>query len=159
MTRSLAVVDVDGVLADVGHRLHYLRGRPKNWAGFFASMGDDPPYAEGLALAKKLSEDYDLVYLSGRPERTRVVTQSWLAVHEAPAGRVVLRPDDDRRPARVFKLGVLKRLAAQHPVGILVDDDAAVCEAARGAGFTVFEANWGRPSSTLHSAQEHDGQT
>lgn len=159
MIRPLAVIDIDGVLADVGHRLHHLQGRPKNWAGFFAGMGDDPPYPEGFALVRKVAEDHDILYLSGRPERTRTVTQEWLSEHGAPAGRVLLRPDDDRRPARLFKVGVLKRLSAQRPVAVLVDDDPAVCAAARAAGFAVYEAEWSRPDPTLFAAQEADGRT
>ncbi|WP_298327390.1 hypothetical protein [Haloactinopolyspora sp.] len=159
MTRPLAVIDIDGVLADVDHRLHHLRGRPKNWAGFFAGMGDDPPYTEGLALAHQLAAEHAVVYLSGRPERTRAVTQAWLAAHEAPHGRVMLRPDDDRRPARLFKIGVLKRLAAQRTVALLVDDDPAVCDAARTAGFQVRQVSWGTQAATLHAAQERHGRT
>lgn len=159
MTRPLAVIDLDGVLADVGHRLHHLQGRPKNWAGFFGAMGEDTPYPEGFALAAELAVEHDIVYLSGRPERTRAVTQSWLSTHEAPVGRVMLRPDDDRRPARIFKIGVLKRLSAQRPVALLVDDDPAVCDAAREAGFKVREVEWSRMNPTLFAAQESEGRT
>ncbi|PSL02071.1 hypothetical protein CLV30_11126 [Haloactinopolyspora alba] len=159
MTPPLAVIDIDGVLADVEHRIHHLRGRPKNWAGFFASMGSDPPYTEGLDMAAQLAADHTIVYLSGRPERTRAVTQSWLATHKAPTGRVMLRPDDDRRPARLFKIGVLKRLAAQRSVALLVDDDPAVCTAAREAGFEVRQVDWGSRTPVLYAAQERHGRT
>ena len=40
--QRVAVIDIDGVLADVGHRLHHIQGRPKDWAAFFAAAGDDP---------------------------------------------------------------------------------------------------------------------
>ncbi|MBA3955457.1 MAG: hypothetical protein H0X58_02180 [Acidimicrobiia bacterium] len=46
--RPLAVVDIDGVLADVGHRLHFLDRRPKDWKGFFAAARTDPPHPEGI---------------------------------------------------------------------------------------------------------------
>lgn len=159
MNRSIAVIDIDGVLADVSHRLHYLQARPKNWAGFFARMGDDPLFPQGLALAQQLADAHDIVYMSGRPERTRDVTQTWLTTHGVPRGRVLLRPDDDRRPARQFKLGVLNRLAQREQVSVLVDDDPLVCQAARDAGFTVREVLWGQPDSTLFQAQESDGRT
>lgn len=159
MTRPVAVVDIDGVLADVQHRLHHLKRRPKDWAGFFGAMGDDMPYAEGIDLVTLLAHEHDIVYLSGRPERTRAVTHAWLARNGAPSGTLMLRPDDDRRPARLFKVGVLRRLSAQRDVAMLVDDDPAVCAAARAAGFTVYEAEWSRPDPTLFSAQEAEGRT
>lgn len=159
MTRPVAVVDIDGVLANVEHRLHHLDRRPKDWARFFAAMGDDQPYAEGIELVTLLAHEHEVQYLSGRPERTRAVTQAWLAAHGAPRGTVTLRPDDDRRPARMFKVGVLRRLAEHRDVAMLVDDDPAVCTAARAAGFTVYEVEWSRPNPTLFSAQEADGRT
>ena len=35
--RPLAVFDIDGVLADVRHRLHFLQCRPQRWERFFSS--------------------------------------------------------------------------------------------------------------------------
>ena len=35
--RPLAIVDLDGVVADVRHRLHHLEGRRKDWGRFFAA--------------------------------------------------------------------------------------------------------------------------
>jgi hypothetical protein len=69
--RPIAVLDIDGVLADVRHRLHHLESRPKNWAAFFAAAPRDPLLAEGAAVATHLSTDHELVYLTGRPEHCR----------------------------------------------------------------------------------------
>lgn len=159
MSRPYAVVDLDGVLADVNHRLHQLQRTPKDWAAFFSGIPDDPVHPEGLAVARELAAEHELIYLSGRPERTRAATEEWLHRHGAPPGRVLLRRDGDRRPARVTKVGMLRRLAAERPVAILVDDDPAVCRAARSAGFTVMEATWSRPEPTLFDAQERLGET
>jgi hypothetical protein len=117
------------------------------------------PYAEGIAAARELAADYEMVYLSGRPERTRSDTERWLRRHTAPPGRIELRRNSDRRPARVVKIGLLRRLADERPIAVFVDDDPAVCRAAREAGFTVFEATWSRPQPTLFDAQERLGKT
>jgi phosphoglycolate phosphatase-like HAD superfamily hydrolase len=159
VSKPYAVIDLDGVLADVTARLHHIEGNPKDWNAFFAGIPDDPPYAEGIAVAQELAAEHDLVYLSGRPERTRSDTERWLQRHGAPTGRLVLRRDPDRRPARVVKVGLLHRLAEERPVAVFVDDDPAVCRAAREAGFPVFEASWSRPQPTLLEAQERLGKT
>lgn len=159
MTRAYAAVDLDGVVADVRHRLHHLEVGRKDWDAFFAGIPDDPVHPEGLAVAQELAREHDLVYLSGRPERTRAATEEWLDRHGAPAGTVLLRRDGDRRPARITKLAILRRLARERPVAVLVDDDPAVCRAAREAGFTVMEATWSRPEPTLFDAQERLGET
>ncbi len=154
-----AVVDIDGVLADVRHRLHHVSGRRRDWDAFFAAAPDDEPLDEGLAVAERLAEDHDIVYLSGRPERCRDDTVAWLELHDLPPGRILLRPEGDRRPARAFKLERLRDLAADRKVAVLVDDDPAVCAAARQRGFVVFEATWMAPQPTLFEAQEREGRT
>ena len=159
MTRPFAVLDLDGVLADVTARLHHIEGGRKDWTAFFAGIPDDPVYPEGLAAARQLAADHDVVYLSGRPERTRPDTEEWLRRHQAPPGQLLLRRDSDRRPARIVKIGQLRQLTAQRPVAVVVDDDPAVCHAARAAGFTVFEAAWSRSQPALFDAQERLGKT
>ena len=102
MTRPLAVFDVDGVLADVGHRVHHLEGGRHDWRAFFAAAKDDPPLETGLALAHELATEHDLAYLTGRPEGLRRVTRRWLTGHGLPDGPLVMRPSGDYRPARVM---------------------------------------------------------
>src|SRR3954454_14211052 len=137
---QLAVVDIDGVVADVRHRLKYLERRPKDWRSFFRAAKDDPPLDVGVQTVRRLAEVYDVVYLSGRPEHLRQVTQAWLHRYDLPEGDLLLRPGNDFRPAKDVKVEVLRRLSKQSPVAVLVDDDAAVLEAARVAGFDVLPA-------------------
>lgn len=163
-TRPYAVVDLDGVVADVRHRLHHIERRGSaNWDAFFAAAGADPPLPEGFAVAQRLAAGHELVYLSGRPERCRDLTREWLDQHGAPPGQLLLRGDRDRRPARVMKLEQLRRLQLERPVSVLVDDDPRVCAAARAAGFSVLEATWADPdpqgTTTLQQAQECSGRS
>lgn len=160
---QVAVIDLDGVLADVRHRLHHLFGRPKDWEAFFAAAPQDPPLPEGFKVLHRLAEVYDVVYLSGRPERCRRDSEEWLQRHDAPAGPVLLRPDRDRRPARLFKLDQLEQLTTDREVVVLVDDDPQVVAAARKAGFDVLPATWMPQEATgetsLRQAQESEGRT
>jgi hypothetical protein len=157
--RPLAVIDLDGVLADVRHRLHHIEGRPKRWDRFFGGIPDDPPLAEGLAVAHRLAADHDVVYLTGRPEHTRDDTEAWLVAHGLPPGRLVMRREGDRRPARVTKPGLLRRLADRSPVAVVVDDDPAVCAALAAAGWPVLRADWMPRAEPLTEAQERLGRT
>jgi hypothetical protein len=155
----VAVVDIDGVLADVRHRLHHVTDRPKDWRAFFAGAGDDGLLAEGEHTVRRLAEVYEVVYLSGRPERLRAVTQAWFDRHDLPPGRLVLRPYDDYRPSSVWKVEQLESLAETRTVAVLVDDDPRVLDAARRAGFDVLPATWMGEHSALREAQERDGRT
>lgn len=157
--RMTAVVDIDGVLADVRHRLRHVRATPKDWDAFFAAAPADTVLEQGRHTVTRLAEVYDVVYLSGRPEHCRADTVAWLEKHHLPRGDLLLRRGGDRRPARTMKVEVLRRLAGEQPVAVLVDDDPLVLEAARQAGFDVLPADWMPPDETLREAQEVEGET
>ena len=159
-TRPVAVIDLDGVLADVRHRLRHIQDGRKDWDAFFAGIPDDEVLPEGRAVADRLAGDHDIVYLTGRPERTRAATEEWLIRHRLPRGELIMRRDGDRRPARVTKPALLRRYAAAgRRVAAVVDDDPAVCDALEKQGWPVLRADWmGRPAS-LDRAQERDGRT
>ncbi|KEZ36108.1 hypothetical protein E0F15_02275 [Frankia sp. B2] len=157
--RPLAVIDVDGVVADVRHRLRFLRASPSDWEAFFAAAPADPPLAEGVELARKLARDHEVVWLTGRPERSREATRRWLTEQDLPPGELRMRPDADRRPARVFKRAELRELGAGRRVAVVVDDDPAVVDLLRADGWPVLRAEWLAYEATLGNAQETEGRT
>ncbi|MGW0247815.1 phosphatase domain-containing protein [Nocardia goodfellowii] len=157
--RPLAVFDLDNTLADTAHRQRFLERSPRDWAAFFAAAPHDPPLAEGVRLLRASARECEITYLSGRPERCRADTLTWLSEHGLPEGRIFLRRNADRRPARHAKLEVLRRLSRGRDIRMLVDDDELVCVAAERAGFRVIRARWAAASTTLRQAQETDGRT
>ena len=157
--RPLAVIDIDGVVADVRHRLHLVERRPKRWDEFFRAADDDPPLPEGLAVVRELAADHDILWLTGRPERTRRATETWLAAQGFEPEPLVMRRDRDHRPSRMAKLDELRRLRRTREVAIVVDDDPEVVATLRAAGFPVRLADWLPHSSTLRAAQEREGRT
>jgi hypothetical protein len=158
--RPVAIIDLDGVLADVRHRLHHIDGGHKNWPAFFAGIPEDPVLPEGRAVVEQLAAGHEIVYLTGRPERTRSDTQAWLEAHRLPRGRLIMRRERDRRPARVTKPALLRSYADDgRTIAVVVDDDPAVCAALERSGWPVLRADWmGRPEP-LEVAQEEDGRT
>lgn len=157
-TPPIAVLDIDGVLADVRHRLRHLETRPASWSRFFAAAPGDPLLAEGAAVAHLLDEDHEIVYLTGRPERCRRDTERWLSVHGLPAGVLLMRRDDDRRPASQTKLGHLRTLARRGSIAVLVDDDPAVVAAATAVGLPTLLADWVPRAGAVEQAQDVDGR-
>jgi phosphoglycolate phosphatase-like HAD superfamily hydrolase len=157
--RPLAVFDIDGVLADVRHRLHHLEARPQRWERFFQAAGRDPLLEEGGRRLREALVDHDVIYLTGRPERTRGLTERWLARHDLPTGPLLMRADDDVRPARYLKRSVLRRLSRIREIVSVLDDDPAVVNVLASDGWPVELATWLPHSSTLRSAQEDAGRT
>ncbi|HZZ95954.1 MAG TPA: hypothetical protein VFE19_03005 [Jatrophihabitantaceae bacterium] len=152
----LAVFDIDGVVADVRHRLHHLRRH--RWRRFFAEADADPLLAEGAALVADLAAKHDIVWLTGRPEWLRGTTADWLARNGLPTTELHMRGDTDYRPARVYKLEVLRRLRPRG-VSALIDDDGEVIDAALAAGYPAVLADWVPRDADLRDAQERLGRT
>jgi hypothetical protein len=159
VSRPYAIVDVDGVVADVRHRLGHLRRRPPDWDAFFEGAVDDPVLAEGVAVVRTLEPGHDIVWLTGRPEWLRGITARWLADAGLPAGELIMRPTQNWRPARTFKLNEVRRLGEQRQVAVIVDDDPSVVAKLRADGWPVMQADWLPYDRVLGRAQGGDGRT
>lgn len=157
--RPLAVIDIDGVVADVTHRLHHLSSRPKDWGSFFGAAATDPPLVEGVRRVRELLVDHEVVYLTGRPEWLRKVTERWLAAHQISGAALHMRGRGDRRAARETKSELLRELAHGRTVAIVIDDDPDVVSALTAEGWPVELATWLPHTRTLRDAQEVDGKT
>lgn len=142
--RSAAVFDIDGTIADARQRLPLLTGSPshEDWVRFFDAAEADPVLPAGVALAKELSAEHEIVWLTGRPERIRDATERWLSSHDLPPGPLVMHPTDDRRPTALVKLEQLREIARLRPVHVVVDDDPRVVRLLTDNGFPVRLADW-----------------
>jgi uncharacterized HAD superfamily protein len=154
---TLAVLDIDGVVADVRHRLHHLNPR-RSWSAFFRDADEDPLLPEGARLVADLQQEHEIVWLTGRPEWLREVTRDWFIEHGLPDAELHMRPEHDYRPARQYKLSVLHRLQHREVVAF-VDDDGEVIDAALAAGFPAVLADWVPRDRALRDAQERYGRT
>jgi hypothetical protein len=70
-----------------------------------------------------------------------------------------MRRHRDFRPASVVKLELLRQLATERTVDVVIDDDPVVVDALRAEGFAVVLATWAARSAPLHEGQEREGRT
>lgn len=136
------VFDIDGVVADPGHRSHFLRPDDTGWEEFFSALNQDPVLRTGATVAASLATLATVVWMSSRPERTRAATTTWLDQHGLPSGLLLLRRDDDVRQAGVVKAENLALLATSHDVALVVDDDPTIVRHLRQQGWPVLHADW-----------------
>jgi hypothetical protein len=157
--RPLAIFDLDGTLADVGHRLHWLEGRFHDYGSFFADAVHDPVLVTGVELLRESAKDCEIAYVTGRPEYCRRDTTWWLRQHGLPLGPLAMREYGDFRPARVAKVELLAELAEDRVIAVIVDDDEQVCDAYEAQGWPVLRVTWAAQSKVLQQAQEDEGRT
>ncbi len=122
------IVDIDGTIADVRHRLRHIKGpRKKNWKAFFEAMDRDTPIAPMIAQVHELERDHDIIVVTGRPEHYRKRTEKWLHDHGVRYLRLFMRPDGDHRPDYTVKAEVLREFPKGQIV-LAIDDRAPVCD-------------------------------
>ncbi len=135
--KPVVIVDIDGTIADVRHRLHHIRGgRHKNWKAFFEGMDRDTPIDTVIRWVRNLSPDYDVVVVTGRPEQYRRRTEAWLHRQGISFSRLFMRRDGDHRPDYVAKAEVLRELSG---VAFAIDDRPQVCAMWKRNGIRCFQ--------------------
>ena len=137
--REIVIFDIDGTLADISAREHYVRRHPKNWKAFFAGMADDKAAASIVRLCNIL---YDagvrIILCSGRNEAHRPQTEVWLAREGVKYHEIRLRADGDMRSDVVAKREMLKGID-RSKVLFVVEDRSRVCDMWRGEGLTCLQ--------------------
>lgn len=129
------IFDLDGVLSDAGARQHLLRGPRPDWDAFFAASGDDPLIEEVAVLLGLISTGICIVLLTARPGQARAGTVAWLGRHELRWDLLVMRPEGDHRPARVFKQSAVRAIRAEGLEALLCfEDDQRNVEMFRSEG-------------------------
>jgi phosphoglycolate phosphatase-like HAD superfamily hydrolase len=139
---QIVLVDMDGTLADVGHRLHFINqaARRKNWERFFEGMDADMPIAEIADWVRELAREYRIVIVTGRPEAYRERTIRWLERFGVPWDEMHMRPDGDHRPDHIVKKQILDSLGPRRDlIAFVIDDRPSVCDMWRAAGLKCHQ--------------------
>lgn len=137
--RPIVIVDMDGTIAEVAHRLHHIQGPgKKNWKRFFEGMDRDEPIEKVIALVRELAKQSEIVILTGRPDGYEERSIAWLKKHDVPFSRILMRRAGDHRPDYIAKEDLLKQLPIER-VALAIDDRGPVCEMFRRHGIKVLE--------------------
>ena len=153
------VFDIDGTLSNPAHRLHFIqRVRDENgerilapdgsfypepdWDAFYSACSSDKPIAPMLCVARALSRHRlgnRVEFWTGRPERTRDLTQMWLAYHGVSlyGAQLFMRANDDRRPDVELKEEWLAHTS--YWPDLVFEDRKRVVEMYRSRGILVLQ--------------------
>jgi hypothetical protein len=135
-----AIFDIDGTLADVSHRLHYIAGAKKDWHAFFAAAGEDRCYEPIRELLIALSSQYTIILVSGRPDTIRHVTEAWLATYAIPYSQLLMRKDGDHRGEALVKSEMLDDILRRgYEIAFVVEDHPRAVEMWRRRGLTCLQ--------------------
>lgn len=140
------IFDLDGTLADVRHRVHFVRDGNRNYDAFFAACVDDLPYAHVISTLRAHEDAGHIVEVwSARSDKVRAETIAWLernGVH--PTNLTHMRADGDMTEDATLKRSWLMALANQDRPDLVYDDRQRVVDMWREEGIPCFQvvANW-----------------
>jgi FMN phosphatase YigB (HAD superfamily) len=155
MKRAI-IFDLDGTLALIDHRRHFVEGdatlsvdeaekwRP-DWDAFFEACDKDTPNAQVVALYKLLylipDIDSRVMIFSGRSESVREKTHDWFSRHRIPLpDRFLMREEGDFTPDEQLKEQWLRKLQAEgYFVQMVFDDRQKVVDMWRRNGITCLQ--------------------
>lgn len=138
--KSIVLCDLDGTLSDSEHRVHFVRGKNRDYESFFAAAGDDPPITPVITLVRALAEQgHEIHIVSGRRDDTRAATERWLERHEVPHHRLLLRPYNDRTPDHILKRRWYDADYRSRNVLLALEDRARVVSMYRELGVTCLQ--------------------
>jgi uncharacterized HAD superfamily protein len=135
------IVDLDGTLCDVEHRVHHVRSKPKNWGAFNQAMEHDQPYFWCIELiAAMKARDYKIFFVTGRDENFRTMTEAWLSRHQVVYDELHMRRDGDFREDSEIKEEIyLGKIEKRAQVLFVVDDRRSVVDRWRKLGLTCLQ--------------------
>lgn len=141
------IFDIDGVLADCSHRLHYIQQTPKNWDMLFnpAAVAADKPIMPAALILDGYCLTFghrNVLFFTGRPERTRDVTTAWLEEHLV--GRLnpetlYMRADNDRRNDDILKEEWLLKVGVENVI-CAFEDRTRIVKMYRKHGVICYQA-------------------
>ncbi len=145
------LVNIDGTLADVEHRLHFIDGSKhgsKDWLGFFDAMGADSPIEPICDLVRSIADglSFEIVFVTGRPDSHGDATAEWLeSVARLPRRPLYMRKSGDRRPDHVVKRELLRAIRDDgfEPT-MAIEDRVQVVDMWRGQGLICLQCGPGK---------------
>lgn len=136
------IVDLDGTIANGEHRDDLAKAG--SWEEFHGRCLDDTPYLDVVAVIKTLGARFNLIGLTGRNERFRIITLEWFQRYAVTLDELLMRPDNDYSKSPDMKIRMLEeRFGSKEEVLASVlcafDDHEGVVATMRDYGITVFQ--------------------
>ena len=139
--KKVVIFDVDGTIADVEHRRHFVNGN-NDWDSFRKETVNDTPVQWVCDIAKRhISQGDEVAFFSAGNESERDITERQISewIGDGHKG-VFLRPDGDYRCDAEFKSELADRFEdIGGQIDLVYDDRNKVVDMWRQRGTTVVQ--------------------
>ena len=146
MNKNTVIFDLDGTLANIDARrkLATKSNGKLDWDVFFDSSNIklDVPNEPVVKMAQMFAENgFTNIIFSGRTDKTKYSTRSWLTHNRIPFQKLVMRDSkiNHYTPDDILKKDMLDKYADIDDVFLVVDDRNKVVKMWRDLGLSVFQ--------------------
>ncbi len=124
LRKPAIIVDLDGTLCDVEHRVHHVRGATRNWKMFNELMVHDTLNHWCFEIIEAMSQrSYQILFVTGRAEEYRFHTQEWLNKENVKYDQLYMRGVLDQREDADVKEDIYLNLIEPFCQVLFVIDD------------------------------------
>ena len=139
--KNIILCDIDGTVANNDHRQHFLEGK-KDWDGFFDALDKDGPiYPIINKIVKEQQYGKDIIFLTGRPERYRNTTHTWLKEYFNFEIKMLMRKDNDQRDKLIIKREIFEINFDIREIFLIFENDKDLISMWKKIGANVFDVN------------------
>lgn len=139
--------DIDGTIADLSHRLHFIEQKPADWGSFFAACCADLPIPEVIEVIRALSSRNSVIMVSGRSDECEEKTLEWLRDNAIPFTTIYMRKAGDHRQDNIVKAELLEEIREdwkEDSIAGVFEDRQQVVDMYRAQGLRVFQVAEGK---------------
>lgn len=128
--------DLDGTLANIEHRLHFIKGEgKKDWTAFFKACVNDAPIYPLVKLCRQMFlGGCHIEIWSGRSDLVRSETEQWLFYNGITYEILRMRKEGDHRADDVVKQEWLDAIYVSDRPAVAFDDRKRVVDMWRRNG-------------------------
>ncbi len=143
--KKAIIVDLDGTLCNVEHRVSHVLGEEKDWKSFNEALVHDTIYDWCQELIRVMhKEQYKVLFVTGRGEDYRDLTVNWLSKNNVSYHQLYMRKSNDFREDNEVKLEIYRGSIEQHyQVLFVLDDRLSVVKMWRDIGLVCLQCDWG----------------
>jgi len=157
--RPSIIVDIDGTIADCGHRLHHINGfkndveatHKADWDAFHAETGNDSPIEPTCQMVRELySAGWKIIMITGRSDSCRGDTVAWLEENRIGFDLLLMRKRGDHSQDQEIKRAWLHDLRVgrihlphMEPPRIVIEDRSRVVKMWREEGLIALQCDTG----------------
>lgn len=138
--RPAVIFDLDGTLADITHRLPFIKKEKPDWQSFTRASEFDKPHNDIIELAQLYyNVGYIIIICSGRTDDVMDSTVKWLEDHNVPFDELHMRRVGDYRKDSTIKSEMLFDLKIRYEIKLSVDDRSSMVEFWREQGIRCLQ--------------------